>query len=58
MAMTLVELMGRMSQLDETVVVELLDLNSADIVDRFSDIVEEKFEYLIKEVGDYGEEAE
>lgn len=47
-----------MSQLDETVVVELLDLNSADIVDRFSDIVEEKFEYLIKEVGDYGEEAE
>ena len=37
-------------QFDETVLVELLDLTSADILDRFEDVIQDKYDILIREI--------
>jgi len=37
-------------QFDELDLIELLDLTSEDILDRFEDIVEDKYEILKKEI--------
>jgi hypothetical protein len=37
-------------QFSEVDVIELLDLTSEDILDRFEDIIEERYEILIKEI--------
>jgi hypothetical protein len=37
-------------QFDELDLIELLDLTSEDILDRFEDIVEDKYELLKKEI--------
>tara|TARA_R110000822_G_scaffold246416_3_gene374696 strand:+ start:379 stop:495 length:117 start_codon:yes stop_codon:yes gene_type:complete len=37
-------------QFDELDLIELLDLTSEDILERFEDIVEDKFEILQKEI--------
>jgi len=37
-------------QFDELDLIELLDLTSEDILDRFEDIVEDKYELLRKEI--------
>jgi len=50
MNLTLVELKEKLSLLDELVVLELLDLTSIDILDRFEDIVEDNYDQLIKEI--------
>lgn len=43
---------------DEVTVLELLDISSEDLVDRFGDFIEKRFNYLVKEldeeVGDAG----
>jgi len=44
--MTFLELCDRLKQLEETLLLEVLDINSDQIVDRFEDVVEEKREYL------------
>tara|TARA_Y100000389_G_C17467118_1_gene526640 strand:- start:78 stop:194 length:117 start_codon:yes stop_codon:yes gene_type:complete len=36
--------------LDEVDVLELLDLNSSDILNRFEDLVEDNYDKLIKEI--------
>jgi hypothetical protein len=38
--------------MEETYLVELLQINSSDLVDRFQDIIEDKFEYLKGELED------
>jgi len=48
--LTLVELKEKLMQFDELDLIELLDLTSEDILDRFEDIVEDKYELLRKEV--------
>lgn len=44
--MTFLELCDRLKQLEETLLLEVLDINSGQIVDRFQDVVEEKRDYL------------
>jgi hypothetical protein len=36
--------------LDEVDILELLDLTSSDILDRFEDVVEDNYDKLIKEI--------
>jgi hypothetical protein len=48
--LTLAELKEKLMQFDELDLIELLDLTSEDILDRFEDIVEDKYELLKKEI--------
>jgi hypothetical protein len=48
--LTLAELKEKLMQFDELDLIELLDLTSEDILERFEDIVEDKFEILQKEI--------
>ena len=50
MNLTLTELKEKLMQFDELDLIELLDLTSEDILERFEDIVEDKFETLQKEI--------
>ena len=43
MALTLEELKGRLKQLDEVILVDVLQLESGDIVNRFGDVIERNF---------------
>ena len=46
---TLVELKEKLAQLDEVTLMETLELTSSDLVNRFGDIIENKYEDLIGE---------
>lgn len=48
--LTLAELIEKLSVLDEVDILELLDLTSSDILDRFEDVVEDNYDKLIKEI--------
>ena len=50
MAMTLVELSEALKQFDESTLVELLEISPEEIVERFQDKIEDRFEYLENEV--------
>lgn len=50
MNLTLVELKEKLMQFDELDLIELLDLTSEDILNRFEDVVEDKYEMLRKEI--------
>ena len=51
MATTLSDLQTRLKeQCSPDDVCELLDLSSEQLVDRFGDIIEEKWDYLVKEL--------
>ncbi len=45
-------LIEKLRDLEETLLVELLELTSTDIVDRFLDIVEEKYDYIHDQLQD------
>jgi len=47
---TFEELKEAIKRLDEVTLLELLGLQSDDLVDRFDDLIEKKQEYLIKEL--------
>ena len=47
---TFEELKEALKRLDEVTLVELLGLQSDDLVERFDDVIEKKQEYLIKEL--------
>jgi hypothetical protein len=53
--LTLEELRERLKSLDEVSLLELLNINSEDLVKAFSDYIEDNFESLINEV-DWEEE--
>lgn len=44
--MTFNELCERLKELEETLLLEILEINSHQIVDRFNDLVEQKRDYL------------
>ena len=46
MALTLLELIERLKRLDEITLLEVLEISSEDILDRFVDKVEDRFEEL------------
>ena len=50
MNLTIAELKEKLMQFDELDLIELLDLTSEDILDRFEDVVENKYELLKKEI--------
>ena len=47
---TFEELKEALKRLDEITLLELLGLQSDDLVERFDDVIEKKQEYLIKEL--------
>ena len=47
---TFEELKEALKRLDEVTLVELLGIQSDDLVERFDDVIEKKQEYLIKEL--------
>jgi hypothetical protein len=49
---TIEELKERLMQLDETLLVERLEITSEDIVNRFSDFIENNYQDLIGEFDD------
>jgi hypothetical protein len=48
--LTLPELKERLKSLDEVILLELLDIASEDLVETFSDIIENNYNRLLKEV--------
>jgi hypothetical protein len=52
MSMTLVELKDKLKRLDETILCEILDITSEELVDRFEDLIEEHFDELEEDLGD------
>lgn len=48
--LTIPELIEKLSVLDEVDILEILDLTSDDILHRFEDVVEQKYDKLIKEI--------
>ena len=58
MSMTLEELKERLRALDETHVLELLQLESHDLVDRYEDIIINKFSILENEIEEIDNEQD
>ncbi len=50
MNLTFEELKEKLQRVDEVTLLELLDIHSDDIIERFEDIIEDKQEQLTKEV--------
>jgi hypothetical protein len=49
MTITFIELLDRLKQIDETSLLEILDISSEDLVERFSDLIEDRYDTLIQE---------
>jgi hypothetical protein len=52
MSMTLVELKNKLKRLDETILCEILNITSEELVDRFEDLIEEHFDELEEDLDD------
>ena len=52
MALTLEDIKDRLKQIPETILLEVLDISSEEIVDRFEDRIEEKCDFLEEELED------
>lgn len=50
MTTTFTELSEYLKSLDEVTLMELLEISSEDLVDRFSDIIETKYDYLLTQI--------
>ena len=50
MNLTFEELKEKLQRVDEVTLLELLDIHSDDIIERFEDYIEEKQEQLTKEI--------
>jgi hypothetical protein len=53
LSLTLNELKERLSMLDEITLLELLNIHSDELVERFEDLIEDKQYKLEKEINDY-----
>ncbi len=52
MTITFVELSEKLKRFDEVYLLEILNINSDDIVERFQDIIDERYDQLLQEVED------
>ncbi|MFI3218030.1 MAG: hypothetical protein QX189_02790 [Methylococcales bacterium] len=52
MALTFDELLEKLKQEEETLLVEILEIQSVDIVNRFEDFISNKYDYLLEEYDD------
>lgn len=50
MTLTLPDLYERLKQYDEVTLLEVLEITSEDLVERFPDIIEEKFDELTSDL--------
>lgn len=57
MALTFEEVKERLKMFDETTLMELLEISSEDLVDRFDDLIEANFERYEAEVSDPGSQG-
>ena len=59
MTLTFLELKERLARWDEIDLIERLGITSADIVDKFEDLIDEKFDILMHDEDDdeFNEEA-
>jgi len=53
MAMTYNELLDKLKQEEETLLVEVLEIRSEDIVNRFEDYISNRLDYLIEEYDEF-----
>ena len=49
---TLTDISNRLKEQDEISLLEILDISSEDIVDRFQDVIESRLEYFQKDLED------
>lgn len=47
MALTFVDLCDELKKLDETTLLELLDISSEEIINKFQDKIEDNFDHLL-----------
>jgi hypothetical protein len=52
MPLTLTDLMSKLKHLDEITLLEVLDITSEEIIERFIDKVEQRYDFLEKELND------
>jgi|TARA_R110000823_G_C15570469_1_gene461735 hypothetical protein len=55
MSKTFTEIKEQLYLLDEITVLETLEINSTELVDRFEDRVEEKLDQILEDLGEYDE---
>lgn len=56
MPLTLVEVCDKLKDVDEITLLERLEINSEDLVSRFIDVIEYRYEELAEELDDPSEE--
>ena len=56
MALLLTEIMERLKRLDEVTLLEVLEINSEELVERFTDKIEERADELESELEEFNEE--
>ena len=47
MALTFVDLCDELKKLDETTLLEILDISAEEVVDKFQDKIEDNFDHLL-----------
>ena len=50
MPLTLVDIIDKLRMIDEVSLLEVLEITSEDIVDRFEDRIEERMDYLLEDL--------
>jgi hypothetical protein len=58
MALTILDLFDKLKRLDEISLMEILEITSEELVDRFEDRIEAMFDQLVDEIDDTEEEEE
>jgi len=51
MSLTFTEVKYQLSMLDEVLVLEILEINSTELVERFEDKIEDKLDQIIEDLG-------
>lgn len=52
MALTFSDVKNKLTMLDEITLMEVLEISSEDIVERFEDKIEQRLDYLSEELGE------
>lgn len=56
--LTLVDVCDRLERVDEISILEILEINSTDLVEAFKDKIEDNYDELAEELADYDYERE
>ena len=55
--LTLTDVIERLKKIDEVSLLEILNISSEDILDRFGDYVEDQYEILLEELEEESEDS-